>query len=92
MVDCTWLGLLGFVLILIFFSIALYASLIGIYDAYSVGKRRGWFFLINKEDFCRKNPFIIVICFSVLSLLGGYFFIYKLVFFIIPIRWQCLMG
>ena len=89
---CTWIGFAGYVFAFLFFLLGILAMTYMAYDAYKIGKSKGWLFLLNKDDFIRKNPlnFLLV---SLLALpLGVYYFLYKIAFIILPPYWKCLMG
>ena len=66
----------------------LYEAIIAFY----IGKNKGWFFLLSKEDIIRKNPFNFLLFSIIILPIGVYFFIYKLGFVIIPNYWHCLLA
>ena len=87
---CTWVGFIGYMFALIFFLLGFLSILYMAYDAYKIGKNKGWFFLLNQNDLVRKNPFNFLLFSFILLIFGGYFFIYKIAFIIIPKYWVCL--
>lgn len=90
MVVCSWIGFIGYVVALVFFLLGFFSIIYMTYDAYQIGKNKGWFFLLNKNDFIRKNPFNFLLFSLIILPTGGYFFIYKIAFIIIPKYWICL--
>jgi len=90
MIECTWIGFIGYVLTLLFFLLGMFAIIYMAYDAYKIGKTKGWFYLLNKNDFIRKNPFNFLLFSLMIMPIGGYYFIYNIAFNILPSYWQCL--
>ena len=76
MIMCTWIGFIGYVVTLIFFLAGLMSIVYMSYDAYKIGKNKGWFYLLNKDDIIRKNPFNFLLFSSIILPVGGYYFIY----------------
>ena len=92
MVTCGWIGFIGYILALIFFLLGFISVIYMAYDAYKIGKKRGWFFILNRNDIIRKNPFNFLLFSFIILPTGGYFFIYKIIFTIIPQYLRCLAS
>jgi hypothetical protein len=92
MVDCEWLGFIGYIFAFILFFIGIISSFLEIIISYRIGKKFGWSIKINNHDKLLSTPRISIITNIILTSIGIYFFIYKLGFVIIPNYWDCLMG
>ena len=88
MVACSWEGLIGYLIALVFFITGIVSVIYMAYDAYKIGKKNGWFFLINKNDIVRRNPFNFLLFSSILIPIGC-FLIYKIMTIIYK-YWLCL--
>lgn len=92
MVKCNWIGFIGYILAFLFFLVGILGMLHAMISALYISKTKGWFFLLNKEDIIRRNPFNFLVFSMIILPIGVYFFIYKLGFIIIPNYWHCLTG
>ena len=90
MVECTWIGFIGYIFALGFFLLGFFNIIYMAIDAFKIGKNKGWFFLLNKNDIVRKCPFNFLLFSFIILPFGGYFFIYKIAYIIIPKYWTCL--
>lgn len=91
MVGCNWIGFGGYVFLFLFFLLGFLSLLYMAYDAYQIGREKGWFFQLNRNDLFRKNPFIFLLFAFIILSTGGYLLLYKIIFVIIPQYWRCLM-
>jgi len=91
MQKCSWIGMAGYVFALLFFARGALVILYMAFDAYRIGKDKGWFFQLSKDDIVKKNPFNFLLFSSVVIPLGCYLLICKIAFVIIPKYWICLM-
>ncbi len=91
MTKCTWIGLIGYILALTFFLVGILFTFYTAYEAYKIGREKGWFYLLNKDDFIRKTPFNYLMSDLIALLVGVYYFIYPIAFIIIPKYWRCLI-
>ena len=89
---CTWIGFAGYIFAFLFFLLGILAMAYMAYDAYKIGKSKGWLFLLNKDDFIRKNPLNFLLVTLIALPLGIYYFLYNIAFIILPPYWKCLMG
>jgi len=90
MIECHWIGLISYLFAVLFFLLGFLSIIYMAYDAYKIGKNRGWFYTLNKSDLIRKNPFNFLLFSIIILPFSGYFFIYKIII-IIHRYLECLL-
>ena len=90
--QCTWIGFLGYLFALLFFTISVISAFLGLLTNIKIGKRFGWNISTNKNDFFLNTPKKAIMTYIFIIMLASYLFVYKIAFIILPPYWKCLMG
>ena len=80
--KCSWTGLGGYVFAFLFFLLGFISLLLETIVVYRIGKAKGWFYTLSKNDIFKKNPFVFLSVSVIVLSFGGYFLLYKLLIII----------